>query len=188
MEDKALEILRLMIGRRGLDTKTERIATDELDRANVYTIGNILVIFSQKDKGIGDRDIGTFTKFAAANDYTNGVILVALSPPSENVSKTLKTLAKDRLQFFHIRQLQFDILSHRMAMPHRILKEDERTALFKQYNIAKPEEQLPSIDSQDTMVKWIGALPGDILEITRHSDVAGPTQYYRYVVPDVNVA
>lgn len=72
-----------------------------------------------------------------------------------------------------------------MAMPHRILKEDERTLLFKTYNIAKPEEQLPWIDSQDAMIKWAGAVPGDIVEVIRHPS---GLPYYRYCVPDVNVA
>jgi len=187
MEDKALDTLRLMIGRRGLDTKTERIVTEDVGSANVYTIGKILVIFSQKDS-LQARDFTAYRAFATANDYTNGMILVALNPPSENLLKMVKSKANERVQFFHIRQLQFDITTHRMAMPHRILKEDERTTLFKRYTITKPEEQIPWIDSQDTMAKWIGAVPGDILEITRHSDVAGPALYYRFVVPDVNVA
>ncbi len=188
MEDKALENLRVMLSRRGLDTKTERVVAAELDRANLYTIGKVLVVFSQKDKGVLDKDITTFRKFAEANDYTNGLIVVSLMPPSENVLRSIKAQAQDRLQFFHIRQLQFDITTHRMAVPHRVLKEDERTALFKRYNIVKPDEQLPWIDSQDAMAKWIGAVPGDILEILRHSDVAGSQPYYRYVVADVNVA
>jgi DNA-directed RNA polymerase subunit H (RpoH/RPB5) len=188
MEDRALEILRVMLSRRKLDTKTERVVTDDLDRANVYTIGNILVVFSQKDKGLLDRDIQNFLAFATANGYTNGIILVALSSPSENVLRVVKSYTKNRVQFFHIRQLQFDITTHRMAMPHRILNEDEKTALFQMYNISKAEDQLPWIDSQDAMIKWIGAIPGDIVEIIRHSDVAGPTRYYRYCVEDVNVA
>lgn len=188
MEEKALETLRLMIGRRGLDTNTERVISDDIERANMYSIGNILVFFSQRENGLTSREINLFTSFATSNGYTNGIVLVALVPPSDNVLKHVKSLAKDRVQFFHIRQLQFDITTHRMAMPHRILKEEERTALFKKYNVTKPEEQLPWIDSQDTMVKWIGSMPGDILEVTRHSDVAGPQLYYRFVVPDVNVA
>lgn len=188
MEEKALETLRTMIGRRGLDTKSDRIVTDDLERANLYTIGNILVVFSQKDNGLMARDVNTFMTFANGNGYTNGVIIVGLIPPSENVLKAIKALAKERVQFFHIRQLQFDVTTHRMAMPHRVLKEDERNAMFKRYNVTKPGEQLPWIDSQDTMAKWIGAMPGDILEVTRHSDVAGPQVYYRFVVPDVNVA
>ena len=189
MEDKALETLRIMIGRRGLDAKTERVVTDAIEKVNLYTIGGILVIFSQKDKGLLDRDIKNFIEFATSNDYTNGLILVALVPPSENVLKSIKNLTKDhRLQFFHIRQLQFDITTHRLVMPHRILKEEERTEVFKRYNINKAEDQLPWIDSQDAMVKWIGGRPGDVIEVTRHSDVAGTQPYYRYCVPDVNVA
>jgi len=188
MEDKALETLRIMLSRRGLDTKTERVVAADLDRANLYTIGKMLVVFSQKDKGVLDKDITTFRKFAEANDYTNGLIVVSLVPPSENVLRSIKAQSSDGLQFFHIRQLQFDITTHRMAMPHRILKEEERNELFKKYNIAKPDEQLPWIDSQDAMAKWIGAVPGDILEIVRHSDTAGAQPYYRYCVADVNVA
>jgi DNA-directed RNA polymerase I, II, and III subunit RPABC1 len=188
MEDKALETLRIMLGRRGLETKTERVVAAELDRANLYTIGKVLVVFSQKDKGVLDKDITTFRQFAEANGYTNRLVVVSLMPPSENVLRSIKSQSADHLQFFHIRQLQFDITTHRMAVPHRILKEDERTALFKRYNIVKPDEQLPWIDSQDAMAKWIGAVPGDILEILRHSDVAGSQPYYRYCVADVNVA
>lgn len=188
MEDKALEIIRVMLGRRKLETKTERITTDDIDRVNLYTVGSILVVFSQKDKGLLDRDITNFMKFAEGNGYTNGIIIVAMSSPSENVLRVAKSYAKDRVQFFHIRQLQFDITTHRMVMPHRILNEDEKTFIFDKYKVSKPSEQLPWIDSQDAMAKWVGAVPGDVLEILRHSDVAGPKLYYRYCVEDVNVA
>jgi DNA-directed RNA polymerase subunit H len=154
----------------------------------MYTIGKQLVVFSQKDKGLVERDVNKILEFADGNDFTNGVILVALVKPSENVLRVIKNMTKDRLiQFFHIKQLKFDITTHRIAVPHRILKDDERTALFKEKNITNPEEQLPSIDSQDPMVKWIGGRPGDIIEIERHSDVAGLSKYHRYCVPDVNV-
>lgn len=188
MEDKALDTLRTMLGRRGLDTKTERIITDDVDRANLYTIGNVLVAFSQKENGVTTRDVDKFGYFAFHDNNLNGLIIVGMTPPSDNVLKMVKARADRNMSFFHIRQLQFDITTHRMAMPHRILKEEERTAMFKRYNVTKPEEQLPWIDSQDTMIKWIGAVPGDVIEVTRHSDVAGPQLYYRYCVPDVNLA
>ena len=187
MEDKALEILRLMLSRRGVDTKTERIVTEDVKRSNVYTIGKVLVVFSQKDKVL-DSDISSFIQFARANEFGQGVIIVGMSKPSENVLKVIKSYAKDRVQFFTIRHLQFDLTTHRMAMPHRILKEDERKAIFDKYSITNPEEQLPWIDSQDIMARILGAVPGDILEITRHSDGAGTLLYYRYCVEDVNVA
>jgi DNA-directed RNA polymerase subunit H len=188
MEDKALDILRTMLARRKLDTKTTRVTTDEktMEATNLFLIGDILVVFSQKDKVL-ERDIINFLKFAGENGYTHGVTIVAQSPPSENVSRVAKSHAKQRVQFFHLRQLQFDITTHRMAMPHRILNEDERKKVFEEYKISNPESQLPSIDSQDTMIKWIGAIPGDVIEVIRHSDSAGQSLYYRYCVEDVSV-
>jgi DNA-directed RNA polymerase subunit H len=188
-EDKALETLRIMLGRRGLDTKTERVVADGFENANFYTVGNQLVVFSRKSKGMVERDVNKFVDFADGNDYSHGIIVVALVPPSENVLKIIKQMTKTRLiQFFHMRQLLFDITTHRAAMPHRILKEDEKTEVFKTYNINTPDQQLPWIDSQDPMVKWIGGRPGDVIEVNRHSDVAGAQLYYRYCVPDVNIA
>lgn len=179
-----------MLGRRGLDTKTERVVTEALEKVNMYTIGKQLIVFSQKDKGLVERDVNKILEFADGNDFTNGVILVALVKPSENVLKVIKSMTKDRMiQFFYIDQLLIDATKHQIySMPHRILKDDERTEIMKKYNINEPENQIPWIDSQDPQVKWIGARPGDIIEVTRHSPVSGSSLYYRYCVPDVNVA
>jgi len=192
MEDKALEILRTMMDARGLPTKTERIVVEDLENVSVYTIGAILVIFSLKDK-LQERDIIKYVTVGGTLGYTNGIVLVAMNKPSENVVKSVKSYAKERVQFFHLQQLQTDITKHRYAAPHAIFNEAFRSKnqeLAKRYDdlkIEKPDEQLPSIDSQDPMVKWIGAIPGDIVYVKRHSDVAGHTDYWRYVVEDVHV-
>jgi DNA-directed RNA polymerase subunit H (RpoH/RPB5) len=192
MEDKALEILRTMLEARGLPTKTERIVAEELENVSAYTIGAILVVFSLKDK-LQERDIIKYVTASGTLGYSNGLIIVAMNKPSENVVKSVKSYAKDRVQFFHLQQLQTDITKHRCAAPHAIFNEAFRSknqALAKVYDdlkIEKPDEQLPSIDSQDAMVKWIGGVPGDIVYVNRHSDVAGHTDYWRYVVEDVNV-
>ena len=190
MEETALSTLRIMLERRKLGTTTERITTDnkKMASAKLYTIGDVLVAyFDQKDKVLAG-DITNVLAFAEENGHTSGIVIVAMSPPSENVLRVAKSHAKKRVAFFHVWQLQFDITTHRMAMPHRILTEEERTAVFDKYKISDPENQLPWIDSQDTMIKWIGAIPGDVVEVTRHSDTAGRSLYYRYCVEDVNVA
>jgi len=187
MEEKALEIIQIMLSRRRKGSTKVEPVNMELENVTSYTIGDVLTIFSQKNNVLVN-DIVKFIKAAEEGGYTNGVIVVSLSPPSANVLKFVKSQAKNHLQFFHIRQLQFDITTHRLAMPHRILNEDEKTEVFKKYNIIKAEDQLPWIDSQDPMVKWIGAIPGDIIEIERHSDTVGKSFYYRYCAEDVNVA
>jgi len=190
MEDRALEILRTMFKARKLDTKTERLTFDDFPNANAYAIGNIFVAFSQKDKGLQEKDVRGLVAFATDKSYKNGIVIVSMQKPSENVLRVVKTLSTERVQFFHIRQLQFDITTHRYAMPHRILNEDEKKAVFDQYHIesdTKAREVLPWIDSQDPMVKWIGGIPGDIIEVLRHSDVAGQIRYIRCCVEDTNI-
>jgi DNA-directed RNA polymerase subunit H len=187
MEEKALETLRTFLGRRKLDTTTAALQS-ELQNVNLYTIGSILVLFSQKDKGLLEKDIRTFVKFAADNSHTNGMIIVSMAKPSANVLRVIKSFAKDRVQFFWIWHLQNDWTTHRYSVPHRILTEEEKLAVIKTYSLTNPAEQLPSIDSQDYPARVLGAIPGDILEIKRHSDVAGPSTYYRYCVEDANVA
>jgi DNA-directed RNA polymerase subunit H (RpoH/RPB5) len=179
-----------MFKARKLDTKTERLTFEDLPNANAYTVGNVFVAFSQKDKGLQEKDVRTLVAFAADKSYKNGIVVVSMQKPSENVLRVVKTLSKERVQFFHIRQLQFDITTHRYAMPHRILNEDEKKVVFDQYHIesdTKAREVLPWIDSQDPMVKWIGGIPGDIIEVLRHSDVAGQIRYIRCCVEDTNI-
>ena len=73
-----------------------------------------------------------------------------------------------------------NILEHVLVPSHRILSEEEKGVLLRKYNV-KPS-QLPKILASDPAVAAIGAKPGDILEITRKSPVAGVTLAYRIVV------
>ena len=78
MEEKALETLRIMLGRRKLETATERIETDKIkkmEKVTVYTIGSVLVCFSQKDKVLAG-DITNILAFAEENGHTNGIIII----------------------------------------------------------------------------------------------------------------
>jgi DNA-directed RNA polymerase subunit H (RpoH/RPB5) len=151
---------------------------------NIYKTGNTHVFFALQGKMIAERDIDK-----AMRVQTGRWILVTNSPPSASVQQRIRyeVEKKKRVYLFHIHQLQFDITTHRMAVPHRILKDDEKTALFKKYKITDPHEQLPWIDSQDAMARWHGAVPGDVVEITRHSDTGGPSLYWRYCVSDANL-
>ena len=184
MEDRALDILRKILSARGLSTDTASITTEKPDRTNLYRIGDITIIVSQKDKGLQDKDFRTLVNFATEQGMMkNGVIVVAMAPPSDNLSKAIRSLMREsegKLSFFHINELQFDITTHRMVSPHRILKEEETVSFLKERKIRNPEAELPTIDLLDIMARWIGAKHGDIVHISRHSDVAGTSDYYRY--------
>ena len=65
MEETALSTLRTMMGRRKLETATERVTTDakKMEKVTLYTIGTILVCFSQKDKVLAGFAGGTADAF-----------------------------------------------------------------------------------------------------------------------------
>ncbi|MBO3799211.1 MAG: DNA-directed RNA polymerase subunit H [Thermoproteota archaeon] len=73
-----------------------------------------------------------------------------------------------------------NILEHVLVPSHKVLSSEEREMFLRKYNI-KPS-QLPKILASDPVAVAIGAKPGDILEITRKSPVAGVTLAYRIVV------
>lgn len=191
MEQKAIETLQAMLAARKMESTDVKSITakDGIDeRTSVFSIGSVLVIFSNKERGIMEKELKNYVAFAANNKYKAGLIVVLMVPPSDSINKIIRSLSHERVQVFHIRELQFNITTSKFWMPHRILNEEERKAMFEKYKVSKPEEQLPWISSQDKAARWIGAIPGDVIEITRHSDVAGTNLYYRYCVEDENVS
>jgi DNA-directed RNA polymerase subunit H (RpoH/RPB5) len=193
MQDRATENLQTILKRRNLSTSTESITSD-LSDVNLYLIGDILVVFSTKSKGIIDRDVTKFVNYAEKEGHSAGMIIVSLAEPSENVLRVIKTYSRKRIQYFWIHELQFDWTTHRFHIPHYIWNEDTRSKfplfaeIYDGLNIKKPEEELPYIDSNEYNIKIIGAVPDDIILVLRPSDTSGVVPYWRYCVEDVNVA
>jgi DNA-directed RNA polymerase subunit H len=77
-------------------------------------------------------------------------------------------------------ELPFKITDHLLVPKHELMPPDEAAATLKRYN-ASPHE-FPFVLSTDPAAKGIGAKPGDFVKITRASETAGETVYYRYVV------
>ncbi len=91
---------------------------------------------------------------------------------------------------------KFSLLDHNSVPKHEIMQEDEIQLLLNTYHIGK--EQLPKIKGvkkgtekvtkkstdkgADPVVKELGAEIGDIIKITRISQTAGESLYYRLVI------
>ncbi len=74
----------------------------------------------------------------------------------------------------------FRVMEHIYVPKHETLNEEEAKMLLEKIH-ARPE-QLPHIHITDPVIRELGAKPGDIVKITRKSETAGETAYYRYVV------
>lgn len=87
---------------------------------------------------------------------------------------------KLRVYIIEARGIGKKILDHEYVPEHRILSDGEVEKLLKKFGIKK--WQLPKIYDRDPVVMLKGAKPGEVVEITRNSQTAGESKYYRLVV------
>lgn len=79
--------------------------------------------------------------------------------------------------------IESKVTDHILVPKHQILSEEEKKSILAQFNAT--EEQFPYLFSIDPVAREIGAKPGNMVRITRISDTAGETSYYRFVVESV---
>jgi DNA-directed RNA polymerase subunit H len=77
-------------------------------------------------------------------------------------------------------ELPFKTTDHFLVPKHDLLTPEESKAILVKFNATA--DQFPFISSTDATAKSIGAKAGDFIRITRKSETAGETVYYRYVV------
>ncbi len=75
---------------------------------------------------------------------------------------------------------KFSLLDHNSVPKHEIIQEDDIKSLLEKYQIEKG--QLPKLKESDPVAKELAAVVGDIVKITRVSQTAGESLYYRLVI------
>lgn len=75
---------------------------------------------------------------------------------------------------------RYYILEHKLVPNHELISEKEKKELLETYDIKA--EQLPKIICTDPAATSIGALPGQIIKITRDSRTAKYATSYRLVI------
>lgn len=176
------EVLKRMLSQRGVPVETVEMLDDPAG-GRLQKIGDYLVYQTPKSR-LSEDDIDAFVKDIDEKGAGRGILIVE-NPPSAVVLNVIRKHA-DKVQLFHRKQLVTDITSHRKLSPHRILTPEERSVFFETYRVNP--SLMPSIDSQDAMAKWIGARPGDVIEILRKSETAGGPPYYRICVANTSLA
>lgn len=166
-QTKALETLKEILiarGQRGPDFDT---ISSPLDDTTMYTFDTILVVFSHKAR-LTEKEIGNFLAYADENNYNSSMIIVTLSRPSEAIIQYLRDYIANPgnmlVQIFELSHLQFNISKHRKVPRHTLLKDEDKENLKRTYSwwdISK----FRRIDCQDPMAKWVGARPGDVIEV-----------------------
>jgi len=199
-----------MLGERGVPVDAPTTLEVEYS-GSVVRYGDVVVFTSNRAR-INEKDLASHVSITRENGGTTG-ILIAQTAPSETVLHAI-TAFSDVLQIFHLRQLDYNPTKHRKVPKHRILSADETKQYFEKYRINlddivkkmkvdhiqlnaddpplrqiamkhKDYLPMPQIGAQDAIARWIGAKPGDIIEVLRNSETAGGTPYYRICVASV---
>ncbi len=74
----------------------------------------------------------------------------------------------------------FKVSTHFLIPKHELLTKEESSQVLAKFNSSP--KQFPYILVTDPIAKETGAKPGDFIRISRRSETAGASTYYRYVV------
>jgi DNA-directed RNA polymerase subunit H len=184
MEERALETLRIILRNRGAkDSSYEKVGAP-MDQTHMFTYDGILIVFSDKTR-VSENEFNHIIDFSEENGYANGIVIVTPGKSSESVLTAIRRRAADLekplVLVFELRHLQFDISAHRKVPKHRILTNDELNAVLKEFHVTDPVK-FPKIDCQDPMARWIGARPGNVIEILGLCEASGNNRRYRLCV------
>ncbi len=94
------------------------------------------------------------------------IIIIGEKNATPDVYKGMVNLPSYRFEYFTYEQLAYNPLEHSFVPPHRILSEEERKTLTKN-NPTLNINELPTISYEDPVVRFIGAIPGNVIEIIR---------------------
>ena len=106
-------------------------------------------------------------------------ILVVKEKLTLNNVKYVNSVGISNLQIFDIKELQFNISTHKLVPKHELITDPaEVESIIKQYSL-KTKYQLPLIMKTDAMAKYLNLKSGDIVKITRVSETSGMYITYR---------
>ena len=188
--ERELATLKTMLTARGFSAEDFDTLGSPLDETKIYTFNGVLIIFSTKTR-VTEKEFNIFLGFAEENNYRSGMIIVTPNEPSESVLNILCAHIENHenpiVQIFTNQKLQFgDVLvKHKIySVPHRLLNDAEKNELTQKF--PKPEKTFPPIWCQDPQAKWIGARPGDIIEISGWCPASAVNTHWRFCVTNIN--
>ena len=167
---------------------------------------NQLFVFFPEDEKLGVKPIKIYTDRMRAENVGNAIIGTygfarSLWCPTSiyvqcRINRLLPVLRVDitpfakqavqemsdafRIEHFKEAELLVDITQHQLVPQHQVLTQNEKTELLKRYRLK--DTQLPRIQHNDPVARYLGMKRGQVVRITRPSETAGRYVTYRVCV------
>jgi DNA-directed RNA polymerase subunit H (RpoH/RPB5) len=113
--------------------------------------------------------------------HGDDIIVILNEPYNEAFDKTSLQMwqqKKERMTFFHLKQVVVHLGRHSLVPPHRKLTSEESKSEMSRLYLNQ-KSQLPLIKHSDIQSRIMGLVPGDIVEILRPSPTAGIARILR---------
>jgi len=82
---------------------------------------------------------------------------------------------------FNLESLQFNVLTHTLVPPHRVVSDEEAASIRERFMI-RHDSQFAELSRFDPVAKAIGIRPGQLCEITRPNENSITNLYWRICV------
>lgn len=127
-----------------------------------------------------------FKKLMNSINKDSNIIIISKDNITNFINKHVNDLQIEKSQIYNYAYMQLSIVipEHINCVPHRILSLEEEDELLNRVLYAD-KKNLPGICINDPMIIWIGGKVGDIIEITRTSEITGESIAYRRVINDL---
>ena len=141
--------------------------------------GTIYVEFCADMSGVGTKQVRAFNHFVDEQNYHTG-IFITQTPISPSAVRLLGSIPGRHGEHFQEQDLLVNITRHELVPKHVLLSPEEKARLLQRYRLK--ESQLPRIQVNDPVGRYLGLRRGQVVKIIRKSETAGRYASYRWVI------
>lgn len=138
-------------------------------------LGPLWVEFCDEES-VGIKTMRNFCIHISEKNFSTGIFIYQTSiTPSAN--KLIPTVAPASIETFQESDLIVNITHHELVPKHIKLSKDEKKELLERYRLK--ESQLPRIQREDPVARYLGLKRGEVVKIIRRSETSGRYASYR---------
>ncbi|KAF2859495.1 RPB5 subunit of DNA-directed RNA polymerase [Piedraia hortae CBS 480.64] len=141
-------------------------------------IGRIYIQFNN-DANVGTKQLKNFAQLLNERNYQGGIFISA-AKPTRSAAKLIPSVLPTVLEMFQEEDLLVNISRHELVPKHTLLSPQDKKRLLDRYRLK--ETQLPRINHDDPMARYLGLRRGQVVKIIRKSETAGRYASYRWTI------
>lgn len=132
------------------------------------------------DTSVGIKQMRNFAQYLTQNQFHTGILVthVGITPAALKIIPAVAT--ETRIECFLEQDLLVNITHHELVPKHVLLSREEKNKLLERYRLK--DTQLPRIQLNDPIARYLGLKRGQVVKIIRRSETAGRYASYRLCV------